>query len=106
MEGAIKLDDRNKHVYPELYIDAERLWKPRTTLKALGIRIYLQRLHNEGFEGINERVIARDLQKFHQWLDEDDLRREKVTRLPLGKEPATYLIGETWKFNKRPISKS
>lgn len=86
------------------YAIAKKHWKPRTTLKALTMRAYLERLHSQGFHSISERSIARDLQEFRRQLARHEgyppLRRYQ---LPSGEEllllPGTVSMG--WKERKR-----
>jgi hypothetical protein len=58
----------------------EVLWNPKSTLKSLAIKFYLEDMHNKGFDGLDVRVIQRDLQFL-----------EKYRRLNCPKSKDTFL---------------
>lgn len=116
LNGAIRLKDTAKDkgstIYSEVaksrvsaYDAAKRHWKRGVTLKTLAIRVYLEDLQQQGFEGIDERTLKRDLKEVEAWektLPEEQRKWGVVVHtsgsplhLPVGK------YSEGWKQRKR-----
>jgi hypothetical protein len=85
---------------------ADRHWKRGVTLKTLAIRVYLEELHKQGFEALDERSLKRDLKAVEEW--EKTLpkeRREWGVLVVTPRKPNVHLpvrdFSEGWKKRKR-----
>ena len=52
----------------DLYALATKYCRKGTTLQSLAIKVYLEQLRDEGHEGVDERALKRDLQKYREWV--------------------------------------
>lgn len=117
LDGPIKLREKSEPkghtIYDSIkrkdvsaYEVAKKHLTRGVTLKTLAIRVYLEELQNQGFEGIDERRLKRDLKEVENW--EETLPKERrgwgVLIVTPGK-PNVHLptneYSEGWKKRKR-----
>lgn len=120
LDGSIQLQDESKckgnTIYSQnlkkevpAYELAKKHWMRGVTLQNLAIRIYLEELQEQGFEGIDERTLKRDLKEVEKW--EQTLPEERrnwgVLIVTPGKDNVHLPVGEYsegWKQRKRSKS--
>jgi hypothetical protein len=117
LDGPIRLAD---HIHAQgstlfdpiskKYISASKVaakhWSRGITLKTLAIRVYLDELQRQGFEGIDERSLKRDLKEVEDWESTlpEDRRNWGVLVVTFGKPNIHLPVGEYsegWKQRKR-----
>lgn len=117
LAGAILVRDKEKTSSHRIYIQSEKRerpaydvakkhWTRGVTLKTLAIRVYLEDLQQQGFEGIDERMLKRDLKEAESWEETlpKDQRDWGVVVVSPGRPPEHLPVGkysEGWKQRKR-----
>jgi len=120
LDGAVKLRDESQCKGNTIYIQslkkrvstyetAKKHWKRGVTLQNLAIRVYLEDLQAQGFEGIDERTLKRDLKEVEKWEETlpSDQRQWGVLVVTPGKDNVHLPVGnysEGWKQRKRAKS--
>lgn len=100
----VKLTDGPPKHCEAAYELAQKHWKPGTTLQALAIKVYLERLRDEGVlnnEEIDEGSLKRDLRAAREWeaahLDERHWRLRSLNENPI----RVFEFSQDWKRERR-----
>ena len=82
----------------------EKLMKRHTTLRSLTMRFFLDLLQRDGINGIDERVLKRDLKALDAWLihNHPELLGSSVHRLDISSLDVSLLRMQSWRNRQRP----